>query len=206
LPLRSLRLCGEKKRGFTLVELMIVMGVIIVLATLLFPVIVGMREKTRDRQARVEVRNVLLALKTYRMDYGKWPKQNQAAEDPPQYFTNNWEVILPLIARDPVENPRGKVYLTLQATNQLDSLTNFIDPWGVPYVIVLDENMDAGLKIDISNVPYFNMFSSPPQNNSYFASNYYVTNFDAAVVSFGGITNLAQDGNKFSINTWEEAR
>jgi len=194
--------------SFTLVELMIVMGVIIILVGMLFPVILGMKERMRERQARVEVHNIMLALKSYRMEFGQWPNQTQAATDT-TYFADNYQVILPLVG----QNARGKVYLTLQASNQTDSAANFVDPWGVPYVICLNEDMSTNCLIDVVDVMYTNNYARPPTVYRYSATNYSVANMDVAVASFankvsasvyknssGNCTNL------FGVETWSEAR
>jgi len=190
--------------SFTLVELMLVMGVIVILVAMLFPVVIGMKNNARKKQALTEAHAIVLALKAFRMEYDKWPRQIQAERDI-TYFTNNHEVILPLIGRDPRENPRGKVFLTIQATNQTDSVTNFTDPWGVPYIICINENMDTNCLIDFTNVPYANNFVSPPTPYSYSATNYSVANMEVAVASFAGNTNANQKSfEKYGIETWSE--
>ena len=201
-------------RGFTLIELMIVMGVIIILVAMMFPVIIGARAKARNKQALTEAHNIVLALKGYRMEFGKWPNQTQAADDT-TYFTNNHLVIAPLIGN----NPRGKVFLAIQLlstnisggltnlTGQTDSITNLVDPWGVPYVIGLDENMDGSTLINISNVPYANMFATPSAPYYYLAgattnTRYTVANVEVAVASFAGKTNILT----FEVETWSDPR
>ena len=187
----------RQRRGFTLVELMIVMGVIIILVSMMFPVIIGAKEKARKKQALTEAHNVVLALKGYRMEFDKWPNQEQAATDP-TYFTNNYKVILPLMGH----NARGKVFLAVQATNQTDSNTNLVDPWGVPYVICLDEDMSANCLINVSNIPYNNAFVLSSGTKSYSATNYSVANMEVAVASFAGKTNVTT----FEVETWSEPR
>jgi len=181
---------------------MLVMGVIIILVAMLFPVVIGMKDKARKKQALTEAHSIVLALKGYQMEYGKWPNQTQAVHDT-FYFTNNHEVIVPLIGH----NPRGKVFLTIQATNQTDSVTNFTDPWGVPYVICLNEDMSTNCLIDFTNVVYSNNFASPPTAYSYSATNYSVANVEAAVASFAGNTNANQKKfEDYGVETWSEPR
>jgi len=184
---------------------MLVMGVIIILVAMLFPVVIGMKDKARKKQALTEAHSIVLALKGYQMEYGKWPNQTQAVHDT-FYFTNNHEVIVPLIGH----NPRGKVFLTIQATNQTDSVTNFTDPWGAPYLICFDEDMDGNCKFFFKNVGYTNSFVSPPIIGYYSATNrftnYFVANMDVAVASFAGGTNADQTNQPFTVETWSEPR
>jgi type II secretory pathway pseudopilin PulG len=175
---------------------MLVMGVIVILMTLLFPVVIGMKEKARKKQALAEAHSIVLALKGYRMEFGKWPNQTQAEHDE-TYFTNNHKVITPLRGH----NPRGKAFLTLQASNQTDAVTNFIDPWGVPYVICLDENADGDCMIDFTNIVYRNIFAETIY--TYSATNYLVADMEAVAASFANKTNATLDA-PFEVETWSE--
>ncbi|MDO9541215.1 MAG: type II secretion system protein [Kiritimatiellia bacterium] len=188
-------------RGFTLVELLLVMGVIIILVAMLFPVVIGMKDKARKKQALTDAHAIVLALKGYRMEYDRWPNQEVQRVNDPTYFTNNHWVIMPLLGN----NARGKVFLTIQATNQVDSVTNFTDPWGVPYVICLDENMNGDCLIDLTNVVYNNNFVSPPTAYSYSAISNLVVNKDVAVASFAGNTNANQKSfTTYGVETWSD--
>lgn len=206
------------KSGFSLIELMMVMGVIVILVAMLFPVILGQRAKAKKKQALVEAHNIVLALKAYNMDYGKWPNQSQAASDT-TYFADNHLIIKPLIG----DNPRGKVYLAVQPlssnvdssgrTNfigQMDFLANYVDPWGVPYVICMDEDMNGDSEIYLKNVIYTNIFSVPQTIYSYSATNYFTNyiaaNVDVAVASFADKTNANPSNAAFEVETWSEPR
>jgi len=203
-------------RAFTLVELMLIMGVIVILVAMMFPVIIGAKEKARKKQALTEAHNIALALKGYRMEYGRWPNQSQAEQDR-TYFTNNHLVIRPLIGKDPRENPRGKIFLAVQLlstntsagltnlTGQTDYSGNFVDPWGVPYVICINENEDTNCLINISNVIYASIFSDPVVSKSYSATNYSVANMDVAVASFANSTTTTVS-SPFQVETWSEPR
>ncbi|MDD5679578.1 MAG: hypothetical protein PHW60_16535, partial [Kiritimatiellae bacterium] len=72
-----------------MIEVMVVIGIIAVLAGLLYPVVFGARSRAREKQAAAEARTILVAIKEYRQEYGKWPAQIQATQDT-TYVTNNW--------------------------------------------------------------------------------------------------------------------
>ena len=84
--------------GFTLLEVMLVIGIIANLASLLFPVIIGARAKAKEKQAAAETRTILMAIKAYRQEYGKWPAQIQAMQDT-TYIISNYCVIHPLLGQ-----------------------------------------------------------------------------------------------------------
>ena len=61
------------KKGFTLVELLIVVAIIGVLATLLMANFIGVRQRARDAQRKADLRQVQSALEFYRSDLGSYP-------------------------------------------------------------------------------------------------------------------------------------
>jgi len=70
----------EKKRGFTLIELMIViiiLGVLVALATGSF---VSSQKKSRDSKRKNDIRQVALALEAYVNDKGRYPPAGSNGE------------------------------------------------------------------------------------------------------------------------------
>lgn len=61
------------QKGFTLVELLIVVAIIGVLATLLMANFIGVRQRARDAQRKADIRQIQSALELYRSDQGSYP-------------------------------------------------------------------------------------------------------------------------------------
>ncbi len=61
------------QEGFTLVELLIVIAIIGILATLLMTNFIGIRQRARDAQRKADVRQIQSALELYRADTGSYP-------------------------------------------------------------------------------------------------------------------------------------
>lgn len=113
---------NRRARGFTLIELMVVLAIIGVLAALIVPNVIGRADDARVTAARTDVGNLMQALKLYKLDNLRYPTSEQGLQA--------------LVARptsEPVP-PNWKAYL--------DKLPN--DPWGRPY-----QYMNPGLKGEV---------------------------------------------------------
>jgi general secretion pathway protein G len=67
-------------RGFTLIELMVVIVILGILAGLIVPRIMGRPEEARRMKARVQVESMETALKLYKLDNGNYPTTEQGLQ------------------------------------------------------------------------------------------------------------------------------
>lgn len=74
---RSMR---HNHRGFTLIELMVVIVILGILAGLIVPRIMGRPEEARRMKAKVQVESIETALKLYKLDNGNYPTTEQGLE------------------------------------------------------------------------------------------------------------------------------
>lgn len=63
----------NKQRGFTIVELLVVIVIIGILAALIINAFNGMQAKARDTQRITDLKNVQKAVETYYADHGSYP-------------------------------------------------------------------------------------------------------------------------------------
>lgn len=62
-----------KSKGFTLIELAVVLAIIAVLAAVLTPMVTGYLDQARTARAQADVRTIADAVKLYNRDTGRWP-------------------------------------------------------------------------------------------------------------------------------------
>jgi general secretion pathway protein G len=70
----------DNERGLTLIEIMVVMVILGILATLIVPRIMGRPEQARRVQARVQIESIETALKLYKLDNGFYPTTEQGLQ------------------------------------------------------------------------------------------------------------------------------
>jgi len=114
LPLRRGKIF-QGNRGFTLIEIMVVVIILGILAGLVLPRFMGRTEEARRTKARIQIENLESALKMYKLDNGTYPSTEQGLEALVQKPTVGF---LPKNWREGGYLEKGKVPL---------------DPWGRPY-------------------------------------------------------------------------
>lgn len=121
--------CGRSWRGFTLIEIMVVIVILGVLAALIVPSVISRTDDARIVAAKSDIAAIRQALKLYKLDNLAYPTQSQGLQalvakpaDPP--MPPNWK-------------PGG----------YLEKLPD--DPWGRPY-----HYLNPGLRGDIDVFTY----------------------------------------------------
>ncbi len=87
---------SNKQRAFTLVELLVVISIIAILATLLFPVLTKARYEARNVVCRNNLRQISVALLSYTTTNARYPIYNQ--KEPSDWMAGYWwnSLALPL--------------------------------------------------------------------------------------------------------------
>jgi general secretion pathway protein G len=108
----SPRMLSSKEKGFTLVELLVVLAILGVLAAIATPQIVKHLGHAKTQTARIEIKNIETALDLFRIDVGRYPTQEEG-----------------LIAL--LQQPAS---LAAWKGPYLDKKNDVNDPWGAPYI------------------------------------------------------------------------
>ena len=119
----------RKAKGFTLIEVMVVILIIGVMAALIVPKVMGRPDEARVIAAKQDIATIMQALKLYRLDNQKYPTTEQGL---------NALVAKPTLSPIP-PNWKGNGYI--------ERLPQ--DPWGKPY-----QFLNPGLRADIDVFSY----------------------------------------------------
>jgi general secretion pathway protein G len=68
-------------KGFTLIELLIVIGIIGILSSFLLANFIGVRQRARDGLRKSDLRQIQLAVESYRADQSLYPDTGQVPND-----------------------------------------------------------------------------------------------------------------------------
>lgn len=101
---------ASHRSGFTLIELMIVVVILGLLATIIVPKILNRPEKARRVKAQVEIRTIQTTLALFKTDTGRFPTTSEGLGT--------------LVTNPGIENYDSEGYLPKVP----------LDPWGHPYV------------------------------------------------------------------------
>ncbi len=112
--------CNDRRRpdrrGFTLLEVIVVIVILGLLAALVVPKLIGRTEEAKRTQARIQIKSLEQALQLFKLDNGFYPATEQGIE---------------ALVREPEV---GRIPKNYRKGGYLDRVPK--DPWGNAYVYV----------------------------------------------------------------------
>jgi general secretion pathway protein G len=113
LPFARSRFARATSRGFTLIEIMVVVVIMGILAALVVPKLMGRADDARIIAAKQDISTLMQALKLYKLDNQRYPTTEQG---------------LQALVQKPTSGPAANGW---KSGGYLDKLPN--DPWGGQY-------------------------------------------------------------------------
>jgi prepilin-type N-terminal cleavage/methylation domain-containing protein len=166
---------ARRRRAFTLIEMLVVIAIIGILASLLLPALAVVKKNSMIKSAKVDMNNIAAAVGGYQGQYTLAPVPKQLpnnADNAKDYsysaFNNEVIVILMDIATNAVpvnlnhsRNPEKQAFLNAKLTASTNGAGvstidfNYRDPWGTPYVIAFDLDYDNKVNVPDTVDPEF---------------------------------------------------
>lgn len=129
LAQKNLKSSTHKQRGFTLIEIMVVVVILGILAALVVPKLLGRADDARIVAAKQDIASIVQALKLYKLDNQHYPSTEQG---------------LQALMVKPTSGPSANGW---KSGGYLDKVPK--DPWGNPY-----QYLSPGIKGEIDVFSY----------------------------------------------------
>lgn len=109
------------KNGFTLVEILVVLAILLFLAAISLPVAHRARNKATNAKTRTIIAQIEAALSLYENDFGDYPENQESGNQP-----------LTRLLQGPVDNPVWKGPYLRVKQEDTDPNGNILDAWRTP--------------------------------------------------------------------------
>ncbi len=155
--------CEKGRRGFTLIEILIVIAIIATLASVAYPVITSYLQNARALESRKHCMDIANAIETFKRDNNSmWPLHSDELDDSQDVITlttapgKDGGLLEILTAREKGDdriNERRYIYLKGDLNEDARSGIyedvggglGFYDPWGKPYTVLITDLEGDGI-------------------------------------------------------------
>jgi len=144
---------SAKNHGFTLIEILVVIAIIGILASILIPLAGSAKETALKRRAATEMQGIKVAVMQFQQDhhYMPWPPDagNIRVGDDQWTAPDDNEPVMQLLTGS---NAMQKIYLQIPEKSRPNAASMvFNDPWGQPYQVGMDRNLDGQVVVAVTS-------------------------------------------------------
>jgi len=163
-----------KKHDFTLVELLMAIGIIVILAAISIPTALSAIKKAETAKAQAEMTALVTALKNYESTYGFLPfhfkkSSNTSPATDGEVQPGDYSDFIKVLQGENLEikgrkmNPRKLAFLEIQGNTK----GVYEDPWGNDYTVVIDGDGDGKIVQELDDWKYYQLKVEKDSDNKY---------------------------------------
>lgn len=163
-----------KKHDFTLVELLMAIGIIVILAAISIPTALSAIKKAETAKAQAEMTALVTALKNYESTYGFLPfhfkkSSNTSPATDGEVQPGDYSDFIKVLQGENLEikgkkmNPRKLAFLEIQGNTKGE----YEDPWGNDYTVIIDGDGDGKIIQELDDWKYYQLKVEKDSDNKY---------------------------------------
>lgn len=163
-----------KRHDFTLVELLMAIGIIVILAAISIPTALSAIKKAETAKAQAEMTALVTALKNYESTYGFLPfhfrkSSNTSPAVDGEVQPGDYSDFIKVLQGENLDikgrkmNPRKLAFLEIQGNTKGE----YEDPWGNDYTVVIDGDGDGKIIQELDDWKYYQLKVEKDSDNKY---------------------------------------
>lgn len=163
-----------KRHDFTLVELLMAIGIIVILAAISIPTALSAIKKAETAKAQAEMTALVTALKNYESTYGFLPfhfkkSSNTSPATDGEVQPGDYSDFIKVLQGENLEikgrkmNPRKLAFLEIQGNTK----GVYEDPWGNDYTVIIDGDGDGKIIQEQDDWKYYQLKVEKDSDNKY---------------------------------------
>lgn len=163
-----------KRHNFTLVELLMAIGIIVILAAISIPTALSAIKKAETAKAQAEMTALVTALKNYESTYGFLPfhfrkSSNTSPATDGEVQPGDYSDFIKVLQGENLDikgrkmNPRKLAFLEIQGNTKGE----YEDPWGNDYTVVIDGDGDGKIIQELDDWKYYQLKVEKDSDNKY---------------------------------------
>lgn len=163
-----------KRHDFTLVELLMAIGIIVILAAISIPTALSAIKKAETAKAQAEMTALVTALKNYESTYGFLPfhfrkSSNTSPATDGEVQPGDYSDFIKVLQGENLDikgrkmNPRKLAFLEIQGNTKGE----YEDPWGNDYTVVIDGDGDGKVIQELDDWKYYQLKVEKDSDNKY---------------------------------------